>query len=123
MSERENFPQHLCPTRHAAKWKHKTGKEDRWEKEKESHLHSLQLVFCDGGKSDAHCQVGGNEDQRNYSQQDDAALHRNVKEKRSGEQNDRDLDIADQNIRHDFSDEYFAWASRHRKKIFHRAAL
>ena len=34
-----------------------------------------------------------------------------------------DLDVADQNVGHDFADEHFARARRHREKIFHRAAL
>ena len=56
-------------------------------------------------------------------EQKNAALHRHVKEEVGRDQNDRDLDVADENVRHDFPNQHFARPRRHRKKIFHRAAL
>ena len=93
------------------------------KKDEESHLHRLQLIFCNGGKRDAHRQVGDNEDERDDEQQKNTSLHRHMKEKVGGDQNDRDLDVTDENVGHDFSDEHFARAGRHREKIFHRARV
>src|SRR5947199_10547178 len=41
MSERESFPDDLRPVWHPTKRKHESGEQDRWEKNKESHLYGL----------------------------------------------------------------------------------
>src|SRR5215468_72690 len=123
MSERKNFADHLCPAWHTAERKHETREQDRREKNEEGHLYSLQLVFSDRGKRDAHRKVGDDEDKCYQQQEKDAALHRYVKEKIGRDQDDRYLDVADEYVWHNFSDEHFTGAGRHRQKIFHRAAL
>src|SRR2546423_7860530 len=64
MSERENFADHLGPARHSAERKHESRKQDRREKNEESHLHRLKLIFRDRGKSDSHRKIRGDENQR-----------------------------------------------------------
>ena len=80
---------------HAAKGKHETGEQDRREKNKERHLHCLQLVFRDRGKRYAHGEVRDNEDEGDPQEKQDASLHGHLKEKVRRDQNDRDLDVAD----------------------------
>ena len=50
-------------------------------------------------------------------------MHRHVKEKMRGDQDDADLDVADQDVGHDLADQHFARARGHGEQIFHRAAL
>ena len=69
---------------------------DRWKENEEGHLHRLELILGDGGKGDAHREVRGDEDERDDEKQKNAALHRDVKKKISGDKNDRDLDVTDQ---------------------------
>src|SRR5262249_38172441 len=57
MSEGKNLADHLCPPWHPAERKHETGEQGRREKDEEGHLYSLQLVFSDRGKRDAHREV------------------------------------------------------------------
>ena len=123
MGEGKNFADHLGPARHAAKRKHESREQDRRQKDKESHLHRLQLVLRDGGEGDSHRQVCNDEYKRDQQQKKNAALHRHVKKKVGRDQDDRHLDIADKNVGYNFPNEHFAWACRHGEKILHRAAF
>src|SRR5262245_26245874 len=107
MSEGKNLADHLCPPWHAAERKHETREQDRREKDEEGHLYSLQLVFSDRGKRDAHREVCDDEDKCYQQQEKNAALHRYVKEKIGRDQDDRYLDVADEYVWHNFSDEHF----------------
>jgi hypothetical protein len=68
-------------------------------------------------------EVRHDEQKCHHQQQRQAADHRHVEQKFRRDQNQRDLHIADADIRHDFADEHFARAHRRREQIFHRAAL
>src|SRR6185369_12218102 len=61
MGERQEFSDDLRPFGHAAEREHEPGEQQRREKEEKGHLHRLELVFCQGGKRDAHRQVCGDE--------------------------------------------------------------
>ena len=73
MRQRKNFADDLGPVWHAAKGKHETGEQDRREKNKERHLHCLQLVFRDRGKRYAHGEVRDNEDEGDPQEKQDAS--------------------------------------------------
>src|SRR6476620_12281690 len=108
MGERKNFADHLGPAWHTAKRKHESGEQNRREKDEESHLYRLQLVFRDGGEGDSHRQICDDEHERDQQQKKNTALHRYMKKKVGRDQNDRYLDIADENVRNYFSNEDFA---------------
>ncbi len=76
-----------------------------------------------GGKHDAHCQVGQNEDKRGGEQQCHAAEDGHAEKKVGHDQDQAELDVADQDVGRDFSDQDFERARRHGEQIFHRAAL
>src|SRR6266567_696613 len=57
MSEWQYFPNCLRPAGHSAEWKGEAGKQQRRQKEKESHLHRLKLVLGNRGKRDAHGKI------------------------------------------------------------------
>src|SRR5260370_34861456 len=99
MGERKNFADHLGPAWHAAKRKHESGEQNRREKDEESHLYRLQLVFRGGGEGDSHRQIYDDEHERDQQQKKNTALHRHMKKKEGGDQNDRYLAVANENLR------------------------
>ena len=62
MSQRQDLADGLRPTGHSAKWKSESGKQQRRQKEKESHLHGLELILGNRGKRDAHGEVCDDEE-------------------------------------------------------------
>ena len=50
-------------------------------------------------------------------------MHRHVKKKLRRDQDDRHLDVADEDVGDDLADQHLARARRHGEQIFHRAAL
>ena len=67
--ERQKFADRLRPARHAAEREHEAGEQDRRQEEEEGHLHGLQLVLGEGGKGDAHGEIGRDEDERDREQE------------------------------------------------------
>src|SRR4030095_16358026 len=108
MRERKYFADRLRPVRHAAKWEHEPREEYGRKKDKERHLHRLKLIARDGGDGDAHREVRGDKHQRDDTEQRDAAVHRYVKQEVRGDEDDGDLDITDEYVWDDFSDEHLA---------------
>src|SRR5260370_35056842 len=106
MGERESLSDHLSPTRHAAERKHETGEQDRRDKNEESHLHGLQLIFRDRGKRDAHRQVRDDEDEGYQQQKGNASVHGHVKEKMVADKHAYARNDAAKNESTGFSDEH-----------------
>ena len=123
MREWQTFADVLCPRRHATKRKHVAGQQQRRQKKEERHLHRLQLVLGDGRERNAHREVSENEHQRQHQQQRHAAHHRHGEHQFGRQQNECDLDVANRDIRHDFSEQHFARMHRRGEQVFHRAAL
>ncbi len=92
-------------------------------KKKLAHLHGLELVAGDGGKGDAHGEVGGDEDQRHGQQQDQAADHRHVEEEAGADEDQPHLDVADEDVGNDLADQHLERPRGHGEQVLHRAAL
>ena len=56
---------------------------------------------------------GDNERERRGEEEQKTADHRHMKEKAGGQQNQTDLDIADENIRNDLSDQHLERSRGH----------
>ena len=61
--------------------------------------------------------------QRDQQEQAETADHRHVKQDMRRQQDQRDLDIADEDVRNDLADHHLERARRHGQQVFHRAAF
>ena len=61
VSQRQHFSKRLRPAWHSAEGKGESGEQQRRQKEKESHLHGLQLVLRNRGERDSDREVRDNE--------------------------------------------------------------
>src|SRR5712692_3105444 len=117
VSQRQDLAQPLRPLRHSAERKHETGKKYRWQKEEDLHLHRLQLVLGPLGKSETYREIRRDENHERYRKEQQASHHRNLEQQLRDSEDDDDLDVAYDDVAHDFSGHHLDGAHRGREQI------
>ena len=123
MGQGQDFADALGPERHAAEGEEVAGKEDRGEEDEEGHLHRLELILGDGGKHDAHGQIGQNKNKRGGEKERDAAQDGHAEHEMGHDEDEAELNVADENVGRDFPDQNLEGPRWHGEQVFHRAAF